>query len=78
MLALRHRLAQQAPALEPPLDYRPTGYTAAAALSVMRTYSADARLSTQLLEVGRSGGRRAAQPRSRPAPRVVSCWRLCT
>jgi len=51
VLGLKLRLAQQAPDHEPPLDYRPAGYTAAEALTVMRGYGSEARTTAAALEL---------------------------
>ena len=52
VVLLRQRLAAQAPALEPPLDYRlpPALYKPQDALAVMATYSPAARQTAALLE----------------------------
>ncbi|KAI8477439.1 MAG: hypothetical protein J3K34DRAFT_515775 [Monoraphidium minutum] len=51
ILILKHRLSVLAPELEPPLDYRPGGYTADDAMAVMRGYGPEARGAAAMLEV---------------------------
>jgi hypothetical protein len=64
ILCLKLRLASLAPELEPPLDYRPNGYTADEALAVMKGYGTEARMTAVMLEVGTAGkqSRRAQGP----------------
>lgn len=51
ILALKSRLATLAPHLEPPLDYRASGYTPDDAYLVMTSYSGEARVTAAILEV---------------------------